>query len=299
MILIMKTINEFKNLLGQIGKDVLIKSNELECDNLYYDYIYLESVEEDIALWKKGNCVHKNYCYFYTDLEGKLLFNGKTFKYATPFSNFRACVNNYREWLVLDLENKEIIVFPKELIFENINIFRNDGLPLFDRDSLSWGSVRYNPNEKSFKKDIPFIWDTLEFSRVKDQVYVGKSDIYLSGDNHPYSHWNDGFDTMFTLKTMKLPVDQVKDLSCYNYRKDFYIGMINQDVIRYIEEKISSTVPPYQRREMIEIYLKTAYNISDYYFEEEYKEEVNNNEGKIVDVGVINEYQKTLGKWIN
>lgn len=292
----LKTISEFKNLLRQMRKEVLAKSNEIECDSLYYYDIYLESVEEDIALWRKENTAHKDYCYLYTNLEGELLFSGKTFKYATPFSNSRACVNNYREWFILDLEKKEIIVFPSELIFDNINTFRNDSLPIFNQESFSWGSVRYNPTEESFEKDIPFIWNVLEFSRLEDQVYVGMRDIPLVRNNHPYC--GDDIGNMFTINAMKLPILKAKNLSYYNNQKNEYIDKIDQDVISYIQEEVSKDISREKRREIIEEYLKTAYNISDYYFEEDYKEETNNNESKIVDVGIINEYQRKFGKWI-
>lgn len=288
----MKTINEYKDVLREIKEDVLIKSNELECYDSYFRDIILESVEEDIALWKKGNHVYKDWHYFYTDLEGNLLFNDEIFKYATPFSNSRAFVNNFRECLILDLERKEIISLPKELTFLNINNFRNDNLALFDRNSYSWGSVRYNPDEKSFKKDIPFIWDALEFSRLKDQVYVGIHNV----SSNPY--WIDDPGTKFTICTMKLSINDAKNLDCYNYRKNIHTGAINKDTIRYIQEEISNTTPEEEKKQLVKDYLKTAYNISDYYFEEEYKEELNNNKGNMVDAGNIDCYQKKLGKLV-
>lgn len=161
----MKTIYKYKDSLNQIKEDILTKSNELQkyYEKSYYNCIFLISVEEDIALWKKFNAVHKEYLHFYTNLEGNLIFNGKNFKYATPFSNSRACINNFREWLILDLERKEIISFPNGLNFENINILRNDNIALFEKSSFKWGSIKYYPDEKSFQNDIPFIWDALTF----------------------------------------------------------------------------------------------------------------------------------------
>lgn len=294
----MKTINEFKDLLRKMERDVLRKSNALEYDSSYYCDIFLESVEEDIALWKKGNGALKDYCYFYTDLEGNLLFNGEKFSYATPFSNLRACVNNYREWLILDLERKEKVSFPDELEFVNINKFRNDGLVLFDKNSLHWGSIRYNPYEGTFEKDIPFIWDALEFSRLQGQVYVGIHSVSPIRNNDPYFHWSDDFGSIFTIEVMRLPIDLAKNLDCYNHRKKAYTGAMYQNVIRYIEEEISNVIPKENRNQIISNYLKTAYNIGDYYFEEKYNEEANNNKGKIVDVENSNIYQKKLGKLI-
>lgn len=279
--------------MEQIKEEVLTKSNELlYYDKLWYNKIFLESVEEDIALWKKGNIEHKDFCYFYTDLEGNLLFNGNQFKYATPFSNSRACINNYREWLILDLEKKEVISFPNELTFGNINKFRNDGLALFNIISLKWGSIKYDSYEKTFKQDIPFIWDALEYSRIKDYVYVGNHSVSPIRDSSPYSNWNDDCGKMFTISAMKLPFDKSKSLDYYNSKREEYMCYLSRNEIRYIQEKISSNISEAEEYQIIKDYLRTAYNIGDYYFLEDYKEEINSNKGKIVDVGNINVYQK-------
>ncbi len=50
-------------------------------------------------------------------------------------------------------------------------------MAVFDEKEKQWGSYHYDDNEKGFLQDIPFIWDTLEFSRKQDQVYVGKSNV--------------------------------------------------------------------------------------------------------------------------
>ncbi len=67
----------------------------------------LESVEENIALWRKYKSGSSKSYYFFTDLEGKLLFDGKTFQYATPFSDSKACLKYDKEWYVIDLVKKE------------------------------------------------------------------------------------------------------------------------------------------------------------------------------------------------
>ena len=78
------------------NKYVNMKYNVKEKNrNLFYeikDYgAELESVEENIALWWVGyrrvDDSRVTSYYFYTDLEGNMLFDGNTFFFATPFSN--------------------------------------------------------------------------------------------------------------------------------------------------------------------------------------------------------------------
>lgn len=292
----MKTISEYNNQVEKLKNSLLSKSNELDCGNLYYFFIYLESVEENIALWRKENIDHSNRCYFYSDLNGNLLFNGKRFKYATPFSNLRACVNDYKDWFILDIGMKEIVYFPECLIFESVNKLRDDKLSLFDASSFKWGGIEYNSLEKSFQQTIPFIWDVLEFSRLDNQVYVGIYDITFIYDSNLYFNWNDDFKVRFNVPVMKLSIDDIKDVDYYNYIKNIDDGFINEDMIRYIKKDISSNVPHEKRKKMLQDYLRTSYNVGDCYFGENCFEKVNNNTGKIVDIKDISGYQKKIGK---
>ncbi len=302
----MKTIYEFKDKLRQMKDEILIKSNENDKSQYdrKYNEIYLRSVEEDIALWKKESLIIKDinstkeskiYRYFYTDLLGNLLFNGKSFNYATPFSNSRACLKDGDEWLILDSKDKKITYFPDELSFKNINVFRNDSLALCNGNDFKWGSIKYNNDENIFEFDIPFIWNALDFSRENGKVYVGIYEANPIISNHPYFHYDEDFGTLFTIETMKLPIDMAKNTDYYYKTKNFFPL---SPMTRYIKEEIYSDIPKEERKNIINDYLKTAYDISDTYFTEEFKEEFNNNKGYIVDIGDFNSYQKKLGKLI-
>lgn len=137
-----------------------------------------------------------------------------------------------------------------------------------------------------------------DFSRLKNQVYVGIHSVSPIHNYHPYFHCSDDFGTIFTISTMRLPIDKSKNLERYNYIKEELKEVIHQNIIRYIHKEISINIPKDKREQIIKDYLKTAYNICDNFFEEQSKEEINNNKDKLVNVGNINEYQKKLGKMI-
>ncbi len=174
--------------------------------------------------------------------------------------------------------------------------FRNDNLALFNKNTWHWGSIQYNPEEKSFEENIPFIWDVLEFSRLKEQVFVGIHHVDPIRYNHPYFHWDEDFGDMFTIPTIRIPISKAYNLKYYNYMKNEYINLFDQNVFRYIQEKIESTHTPEERKQIIKEYIKTAYNVSDFYFEESFKKETNSNNGTIVDDINFEDYQRKLGK---
>ena len=83
---------------------------------------------------------------------------------------------------------------------------------------------------------------------------------------------------------LQLNKDKSYDLSRYNYLMNFYKNFIEQDVLRYVSISYN------------ENYTKTlekTYNLSNCYFEEEYKIEINKYQNK------INEYQRNLEKKFN
>ena len=299
----MKTIKKYKEVLWENLKNDVIKNYKMKQKGK----IELVSYEEDIALWKITN-VEKGCLYFYTDLNGNVLFD-TDFSYATPFSSGKACIFYERYFHILDLDKKEIISFPSELEkisncysgttqFAQLNGMRHDNIAIFDEESFKWGGFKYNSSEKTFKQNIPYIWDTLEFSRLKDWAYVGlhtKSGIV---DNYPYSHWSDDNGTLFTLSNMIMPIGRAQDLICYELRKKFYLRGGYQDVVKFINEEIENTVPIENRDQIIKSYIKKAYNIADDCFEENCQEELNNNYGNVVEVGNIKEYTRKLGRLV-
>lgn len=273
------------------------KSNKKRAD----DTAKIVAVEENIALWKLCKLSSsRNSTYIYTDLNGKIIFNGQTFLYATPFSNSRACIKqNDSQWSILDLENKEFVHLPNEISWGNLNNFRNDNLILFDEKKLHWGSYQYNPKENSFTENIPFIWDTLEFSRLNGQIYAGIHSIEKIRDNHPTSHWSDDNGDLFSICIAKMFLNDSRDLKCYNYLKDEYGNIKYQDSLRTICTKIPNTYTLEERQKQVLEYISATYNLSDNYYYETYQNDYNTNNGKIVDVGKLYTYKQKSGKIID
>lgn len=234
--------------------------------------------------------------YLYTDLEGELLFNGRLFSFATPSSNSRVLIRNSNvDWRIIDFEKKEIVSLPNDIIFDNLNGFRNNNLAVFKENTWNWGSIKYNHDENSFSEDIPFIWDSLEFSRLNDNVYVGIHRIDSKHDYNPYFHWSEDFGNKFICSTIRIPINKAYDLEYYNYIMNMYSNWLEQNIIMYISSDIQSGYSQEERNQYIKDCIKSAYNISDLYFGESYKEENNSNNGIKVDLGNLSDYQKKKG----
>jgi len=165
--------------------------------------IQVEEVSENIALWSIvcsplyhnpfGNKDKK--MYFYTDVNGDLLFDNRFFDYATPFSDGCAFiqVKGFEDWkpvkksLILDVKRHQLLSVPID--FKAVDRVVNNNIPFLDTESKKWGSCVINPETGEWNYDIPFIWDGLSFSSTTDRVYVGivKSfSYYPNWDNTPY-----------------------------------------------------------------------------------------------------------------
>lgn len=282
----MPSIVEEKEKIRKLSKDVLQKITEKDKNDCHRT-ITLISVEENIALWAVKEYRNQKRYYYYTDLQGTLLFNGECFFYATPFSDHKALVKIYRKPLVLDLSHKELVEIPESISWESLNGFRNSNMVVFDEKEKQWGSYHYDDNEKGFLQDIPFIWDTLEFSRKQDQVYVGKSNVGVAMFGYDVQTKWDERDLELQIATLQLDKKYAYDLKRYKYLIDMY-----KKAIRYIIETFDDS------KTTQENFIKKPYNISDYYFEEEWKEEYNTNQDLLVQTGNLDEYKRILGKHI-
>ena len=286
----MQSIVSKKEEIKKLKNDVLKKIQKKNSRSIYSE-LYLIGLDEMKALWQEhyiGRTSLDN--YYYTDLCGNLLFDGYGFDYATLFSDNKAVVKISGKMFVLDIEKKELVEIPDDLNWKNLNGFRNGNLAVFDKDAKHWGSYYYNSDEKGFVLDIPFIWDALEFSRKVDDVYVGKSKIIQTEPYDVQTKWDE---RSFAVQIIALQLNKKNayDLKNYEYLVNFYKTSIEQNVLRYIQEPYDGLEVTYAK------IIETPYNLSDYYFEEEYKTEFNTNQyGQLSDEGRLDEYQRILGK---
>lgn len=181
----MEDINKRKEELEKMRRKFANKLNETieeQRPKAMYDdsNIYIASIREDIVYWKTypSGYTLVSPKYFYTDLEGKILFNESIFDYAAPFSNSCSLVKQGSDWYIIDLNLKEFVSLPNEITPYAASGFEMGNLIIFDKETGHWGSYYYNREDKTFQKDIPFIWDALKFAENKDFVYVGLSAIY-------------------------------------------------------------------------------------------------------------------------
>lgn len=285
----MQNIVSEKEHIMKFKKDILQKIQE---KHLYssYNELHLIGVEENKALWRGYSFRRLSSDYYYTDLLGNLLFNGYCFDYATLFSDNKAIVRIIGKMFVLDIAQKELIEIPDTLNWKRLNGFRNGNLAVFDKNAKQWGSYYYDSVEKGFMLETPFIWDTLEFSRKPDKVYVGKSEVLRTGPYDAQTKWDE---RSFAVQIIALQLNKknAHDLKNYEYLVNFYKTSIEQNVLRYIQEPYDGLEATYAK------IIETPYNLSDYYFEEEYKTEFNTNQyGQLSDEGRLDEYQRILGK---
>lgn len=260
----------------------------------------LIGMEEGVVLYQVHKIgVSNENSYLYTDLDGNILFSKNTFKYATPFQDSLAYVimHNNKHYII-DIKTKELVEIPMiNKPWKNINGFRNGNLAVLDEKSKKWGSYFYDRNENIFHKDIPPIWNALEFSRDKDIVYAGISNVQqpCTSNYDVQTKWSEITDLELTISAISMLKDYAYDLKYYKYIIDTYKIAIAQDKIRYIREKISM----FKQNEETEKILSTPYNLSDYYFEEKVKYSRDNNVNlAISDDESLGNYQKKLCKII-
>lgn len=211
-----RRIEEKEKEVYQTARKLMEDEAKKETYRLYIGLghiILLDSVEENIALWQYNYLSphdgSNKPVYFYTDLNGKPLFNGKLFGFATSFSQGKALVfdfNSTSHPYIIDIQNRERIIIPGELGWEHVSNFKNNRLAL-ENDKRKWGSFIINQDEKVIEPEIPFIWDYLASSKIKNIVFPGKKDVYTVFPNYelgPYSHMVQDKNKSFDRECLKI-----------------------------------------------------------------------------------------------
>ena len=159
-----------------INRGIDLKNKVLE--NIYA--LYGKEEIEDIALVSKSEgfylwdilLFNHTKCNVYSNRDGKLLFDGKSFACASPFSSGCAWVKVEEKWFIINTVKNECVEIPNQITWKNIRPMKNGNIAIFNPKN-AWGSIYYDSEEHTFKKDIPFIWDALEFSTNANEVMVG------------------------------------------------------------------------------------------------------------------------------
>lgn len=249
------------------------------------------SVEENIGLWLlqtvEGNV------YFYTDLKGNFLFNGEFFLQASAFSNLCAWVQDLsRNWFIINIAKHERILMPTE----DFNFFTMRGLvegnlAIFDY-SNHWGSYYFNSEEKTFKKDVPCIWDALEFSRKDDWAYVGiSSSIGLMNSS---LKWNLE-EILLQLKIAKMNKSLIYNTKVYQkFLKEY---LVNPTLGVTIKKNIKKIPDPLKEKHRIE-FIQLPYDIRDGFYEENKNSLYNTNTNELVNTGNLENYEITRSRVI-
>ena len=250
--------------------------------------VLLCGVEEDIALWAFQ--IDSVPVYFYTNLQGKLIFGDVCFFKASAFSKSCAWVKTMdKEWYIINREKKELIKIPYcDMPWQNIRDIRNGNLALLNEKNL-WGSYFYDQEEHIFQNDIPFIWNALEFSRKEKFAYAGifssKSVVNSSNEWGP-EH------VFFQLIVSQFLKDCLYNLDIYqHFLRDYFTNpSLGIDIT---ETKIPTSL---QEKECLKKqFIAYAHNIADYYNEKE-DSLFNTNLGKIRSVENLKDYTRVLGK---
>lgn len=202
----------------------------------------MEGVEENIALWQVTTKSFRHgdkYTYFYTDLNGNLLFGNSFFDYATPFSNGCALVQTQYyspeiKTFILDIKHHQVLSIPID--FNSANKMMHNSLPVLDNKSNKWGSYIVDTETGIWTYDIPFIWDCLALSRNKDNVYVGCSEDFCYSpniDNTPYSHMIPDRDEVAIAKMYRVTGIPMTKQEAVNY--DYFRELNNHECCRLVE----------------------------------------------------------------
>lgn len=247
----------------------------------------LRSKEANVMLWKEEDFREPDR-YFYTDYKDNILFNGNKFLYATPFSDYCALIND-GAWKIIDTNQKEIILLPEDITIDAINGMFHKNIAVFDKKSNHWGSYHFSSEEKTFELGIPFIWDTLEFSRKKEIVYGGKNRI--TGDFHA-DNLDEWVNLQLEVPLIAMPIEDAQTTDYYKKYIEYYKDEFFQTHIKYRTTTYSSDYTYEQVKKQSEDNIQNAqYNIA-FFFEtaDEHPRP------QKVEVGDFKTYKKVLGK---
>lgn len=267
-----------------LSESVLNKSNIMDKSN--YDKIYLISIDDEIALWKKE--LNNNKKYFYTNLEGNILFD-RSFQYATPIYNSKCLIMLNNKYYLLDLSNNELVSIPSNI--NNISNFRNNHLLLFNKDKWKWGSISYDDNNKTLKEYIPYIWDTLDISKENGYVYIGNH--YITRRCNDYYKMNHSY--LYIIPVIKMSLLDACNLEHYNHILEVY--KYGYNVINYVEKNIKDNISDEERNKIIKEYIQTYLNISDNMDNENLVNTHNSN--KLIYQSNIDSYKLVKGIYLN
>lgn len=247
-----KTIQEKIAKLEKIKNEILIKSNKPTYIAANYDWIQLYTIEENIALWLKGMSINKkNFQYFYTDLDGNILFNKETFDFASPFSKgcaiaripsyyFSPNHHSKKIYIIININTKEIVSL-EHLPIYSFSSFRHKNISTQNLENQKWGSYIYNEEEKTFKQDIPPIWDALAFEKKQDYVLLGinsknKNEIALCFLQKKYAYNTEtakDFLKNWHYRPPMIPTNQTHDMFFYEqYSPSGNLGAFYEDSIK-------------------------------------------------------------------
>lgn len=253
--------------------------------------ISLCGVEENIALWNLY--LAENSMYFYTDIHGKVLFDSHFFPFASTFSDGVAWVKDFSEkWYIINLRKNELVEIPiEDMPWKNIRDIRHGNLALLNRKN-QWGSYFYNQEENTFRQDVPFLWDTLEFSRKENLVYVGmcSSRVIVNSLNE----W--AFDDFqMQLNIARLSKKEIYDLFAYrDFLQQYFLNSTLEKgrcIIKNLEE-----VSIEQKQRAIRDFVSCAYPIADDVFSEKSDSLFNTNYDETIAVSSLEEYKRVRGR---
>ena len=200
--------------VSKCANDLLEKNYNNINSNTYCIHSYgsaiLDSVDENICLWRLI-CYKRSeriQLYFYTNLEGEILFDNNFFEEATTFSNGSSLVDYGRNnWYIINLEKREKMQISNDMNCKLFQNFMHNSMAVLDCDIKKWGSYSLNPSERVWQREIPFIWDYLALSRDKDIVICGIADKYTCKSNYeygPYSHMIPDYDKVSVVVRYKI-----------------------------------------------------------------------------------------------
>lgn len=257
--------------------------------------VTLCNMNENIFLWKL-ELTNKTHLYLYTNWNGNILFNGTIFPYASPFSNSCALVElktleenqSISQYYIIDVAKKEFVQIPMEEMNGKVMYhIRNGNVAMYGQNN-HWGSYFYDPENNHFIKDIPFIWDTLEFSKDGKNVAAGlcSSKVLVNSDN-----WEPD--------KVELKIKVMNTFKEYAYTDALY-----QQFLRYIYDnqlpcrEITSdnkTILTPQRKENFVI---KYYDLYEYETEHPILNQCTNDLPSVIDSINLEEYKRVRGRVI-
>ncbi len=287
-----RTNEELIKRVTDNARAMLAKSYDDIASNTYSMHFYgsaiLDSVDNNICLWRL-NCYKRGdklQLYFYTNLEGNILFDNSFFEEATTFSEECSLVDyDGSNWYIINLKKGEKMQIPKDRDCKLFKNFMYNSMAILDSNTKKWGSYSLDLNKRLCKKEIPFIWDYLALSREKDYVYAGVTDTYSYKPNYEYSSYNHMISDYDKIKTgRRLKIAKM-------LKKDAY----DMEYFKNLEKNISE----YEWRGMITRYLEyydPYTNPGDQYFNE--NDIFCTNDNSIIPIERTNNFEKTFCKVI-